>query len=156
MCCDKGLEFTDQIGVSADCQVGRDPFLGNYESRLLEARDRTLGEGFIGEIRQGRSTPESECASEQLGGVVGSAACQCVATFLSESSERVRVQLVRGEYKGVAGRASLEAGGSDHGAQARQVGAERRLGGRRRITQPEFFDQPVARHHLTLVQKQER
>ena len=54
------FELRHELAVAAELQVGVDPVLERAEAKLLQARDRALGERLVGELRERRPAPQRE------------------------------------------------------------------------------------------------
>ena len=66
---DERLELGDELGVTAQCEVGVDALLDDDGSQLLEARDLRLRERLVDEVGERRPAPERErLAQHDLGG----------------------------------------------------------------------------------------
>ena len=61
---EQSLELRDQLTMQSECQVGVNALLDRDDPELLEGGYRLLGEGLVSEIRQRRTAPKRECASQ--------------------------------------------------------------------------------------------
>ena len=107
---DERLELGDELGVTAQCQVGIDALLDDDGSQLLEARDLRLRERLVDEVGERRPAPERErLAQHDFGG-------GCVARLergpplLRQPGEAVQVHLLGIELEDVARRARRDDG----------------------------------------------
>ena len=62
---DERLELPDEIGVTAELEVGFDSALEGGETELLEPEDLSLGERLACEIGQCRPAPEAESVAKE-------------------------------------------------------------------------------------------
>ena len=58
---DQRVEFSDELAVAAECEVGVDAVLEGDESQLLQAGDLCYQDGRVREFAERRATPELEC-----------------------------------------------------------------------------------------------
>ena len=139
---DERLELGDELGVTAEREVGVDALLDDDGSQLLEARDLRLRERLVDEVGERRPAPERErLAQRDLGG-------GCVARLergpplLRQAREAVHVHALGIELEDVAGRARGD-DGAEHLAELRDVDLDGVRGRLRRIARPERLDEPV-------------
>jgi hypothetical protein len=128
------LDLGNELGATAECQVGVDPVLGRGQPQLGEPGDRARGERRVGHVGQGRSAPQPQRITEQVGrgGLVsgGTAAPgQPGPRRGGEPLERPRVDLLGREGQPVPRRAVRD---EVLAGRAPQPGHER-LNGVRRI-----------------------
>ena len=57
---DQRANLRDQTVVTAQCELGVDPFLDREQTQLVEAENGGLRERLVGEVGQGRAPPECE------------------------------------------------------------------------------------------------
>ena len=139
---DERLELGDELGVTAQRQVGVDALLDDDGSQLLEARDLRLRERLVDEVRERRSAPERERLAQRDLGRGCFAGLERGPPLLRQAREAVHVHVLWIELEDVAGRA-----GGDDGAERltelRDVDLDGVRGRLRRIARPERLDEPV-------------
>ena len=64
----EALELRHELDVASQREVRLDPSLDGDEPKLLEAHDRRLGEGLVGEVVERRPAPELERLVQLLRG----------------------------------------------------------------------------------------
>ena len=57
---DERRELADELGMTAERELGVDSVLERCEAQLLEPRACGLGEALVGEVRERRAAPERE------------------------------------------------------------------------------------------------
>ena len=96
----KRCQLGDQLGVAAELEIGLDALLQRPDAQLLEACDRRLSEGVVGEIRERRAAPQPQCLV-QLGSDDRRICPRCLGAQLLEA---MNVELTGLEAKDVARR----------------------------------------------------
>ena len=155
---DQRFQLGDELGVSAEREIGVDPVLEGGDMQLVQAPDLVLGEALVGEIRQGKAAPELERLPEVAGRRLRLARGERRAAVREAALEAVAVELVRLEPQGVAVSdrpQRLGAAGEllAQGGDAVLQHLVRRL--RRRLA-PQGVDDHVPRQRLVPVQQQEQ
>ena len=105
---DELLELADECPVRAELQVGGDSPLERAQPELLQAADRGLGEGVVGEVRQRRPSPQRERLPQVLGGRASVAAFELARSGVDHALEALRIERVRLDVDEIPGRPSLE------------------------------------------------
>ena len=65
------LELGDELGLTAECEVGVDARLERGQAEFLEAADLGLGERLVGEVGERRSAPQAESLAQKARGQLG-------------------------------------------------------------------------------------
>ena len=147
---DETFQLGRDRGVTAECELGLDPLLDRRQPQLLEARDLGLREGFVGEVGQRGSPPQSERLFEQLRRPRRLRA----SSARDELLEDVQVELTSLNLEHVARRAGDQLVGLELLAQPGDVDLERLAGGRGCTIPPESIDEGLARDDLVRVQEE--
>ena len=108
VCADELLELADERPVRAELQVGGDSPLERGQPELLQAADRGLGEGVVGEVRQRRPSPQRERLPQVLGRRASVAAFEFARSGVDHALETLRIERVRLDVDEIPGRPSLE------------------------------------------------
>ena len=99
---DERLELADELGVTAERQVGVDPLLERRQPQLLQPRDLGLGERLVGEVGERRPAPQRE----RLAQLRAAAVCGRARRASADSrSKRARSSSDGVDAQHVAGRA---------------------------------------------------
>ena len=146
------LELGDQLGVTAEGEVGGDPLLERRELELLEPRALGLRERRLAEIRERRPAPERERLAQRLGRGGG-----CLASRpFDELREALEVELAGLDAEEVARPAGDDSVGAEQLAERVHRHLEGVCGRLRRILAPEGVDQALARNDRVGVEEQKR
>ncbi len=100
MLVDKHLELCDHVPMPTEGEIGVDPHLRRREPQLLEAGDGCLGKVVVRELDQRGPSPQSERASQPLGGILG----RDIDRLAHELLEPAQVELRVAHPEHVAGR----------------------------------------------------
>ena len=150
---EESLDLPDELGITAEHEVGVDAVLERGEPQLLEAPALCGGELVVCEVDQRRAPPQRERLAQKasgLGGVLG------LGRRREERLEATRVDLRGIDLELVARRASQKPVTAEQLAQTRDVELHHRRGGRWRPLAPERVDQLVGRDGLVRPQEQRR
>ena len=122
---DELLELGDDVPVSAEREIGLDAPLEHGEPKLLESRDRRLGEVLVRELGQGSASPQGERLSQLLAPRAPGARAAESAT---SRSKRRRSSCSSAEPSSVAGRPRDEqaASGPERLSELRNPDSQRR------------------------------
>ena len=60
------LELADQLGVTAELELGVDQLLAGSRAKLFEPSHLDVYEGLEREVGQRRPAPEAECLAQEL------------------------------------------------------------------------------------------
>ena len=148
---DELLELADECPVRAELQVGGDSPLERAQPELLQAADRGLGEGVVGEVRQRRPSPQRERLPQVLGGRASVAAFELARSGVDHALEALCIERVRLDTDEIPGRPSLEDRlglGPEPLAQLGDVVANLAGGSGRRRTVVERVDELLDRYDL--------
>ena len=121
----QSLQLRSDVGVAAESQIRLEPLLDCAEAQLVQPADLALSERVVGEVGEGRPTPEGERFSERRGRVLGAAGGQLAPSLLDEAPEAVDVQLVRPHLEHVTAGMRAQDPGTRRGRGAPRVGLER-------------------------------
>ncbi len=102
------LQLNDELLMTAELEVGGDPFLLRRQAKLLETRDLGLREVLVPELGERRSAPERERRAESLGGRLGVTPSERTPALLHAGAEQVCVQPLGLDAEAVAVAMRLE------------------------------------------------
>jgi hypothetical protein len=100
---EKGLQLADDVGMTAELEVGLDPFLEDGESKRFQTSGLVLGKGFVHDLDQRRPAPETECIPEQPCSVGRAVVAKRLLSLLVQMREALQIQLLVVEAQHVAG-----------------------------------------------------
>ena len=149
---DEPLELGDEVGVLPDRQLRLGALLEEGEAELVEPRDLLLRERLVAEVGQRLAPPQGERLVEERRPAHGLARPRLV----DEAPHAGQVELLGPEPNDVARRARLDRIRAERLPQLRDEVLERRHRGRRRLTGPERFDEPVDRDDPPGLEQQQR
>jgi hypothetical protein len=135
----EGLEFADQLDVSAYPEVSLDPFLEHRQSHLFEASHLTVDRGMPDQVVVGSALPQRQglrqrsCGGRRI-------IIQTAARFGCDRLEVEHIELLGGDLEDVARPAPLWSAVEDL-AQLRDVGQKRVTGRGRLVVTPYRIDQ---------------
>ena len=89
--------------MPAELELGREALLERAQTKLVEACDRGLREGLVGEIGERRSAPQLECTTEQLRRRARISALESLRGVVGPPLELVEVEPARVDVDHVAG-----------------------------------------------------
>ena len=121
---DEAFELPDELGMTAEGEIGLDASFLCGQAKLLEPGDLSLCEGLVGEVRERGAAPEAERLVKQVGCPLGLVRRQRAAAFLDESLEPLEVELTRLELDGVPRRPGGDRSGPERLAKMRDVSLE--------------------------------
>ena len=156
----QGAELADQLGGTAEGEVGLEAALEGRQPLLFQAGGCRLGEGLEGQVGEGGPAPQRQPPAEGLRRRGRVSRRHGPAGPLDQGLEAVQVELVGIEPEQVAGGsrhqppASLLRG-PQQPPQPRDVHLDDLPGRRRRLLAPEAVGQPVRRDGLVAVQQQQ-
>ena len=136
------LELRDQVWPATEREICLDPFLENRQPPFLEAADLLPRETGVGDVGQGRATPQREGVD------------QLPAPLAGEALETLGVELVGFDPDRVPGRPGRDPVPAQPSPEVGDVHLKRLLGGVRRALLPQGVDQPVPRHDLIGMEEQ--
>jgi hypothetical protein len=153
MTLDEKGKLGDELGVTAQVELGLGPFLESREPELFEVRDLGAGKSFAREVGQCVTSPQGEGIRDlpRPARRIGRAARR-----RDGSGESIPVELSRLEHEPVAGTLGQDPGWAEQLPKDRDVSLERLLGGRRRLLAPQGLDEPVRRHTLVRMEQEQR
>jgi hypothetical protein len=157
---DESLEFTDELRVHAEREVGIDPLHDHCEPKLHESPPFAFRELVRAEIGERFSSPETECLAEGLGGPSGIAACKQLTTLREELLEAGEVDLRGRDLECVSGCPGHEHANPVTVAECPPQARDRSLQCVRcRLARPraeEFLDKDIAGDDLVRMQEEQR
>ena len=157
MLCNERLQFTDDLGMATQGQIGFDPFLDPDQAQLVEPGDLLLGESLVGEVSQRRPTPQGKGVAEDLGGSVGITLAESRSSLIEHRPETIGVELPRVESKdvprwpsqdGYSGGVVIAVLRGKRSAQLRDVTLHELCSALRRRLAPQTVDQTFSRDDL--------
>ena len=157
---DESLELRDERRVSADAQLGVDPFLQPCEPQLLEAFDLHLRERLVCEVAERRAAPQRQRLGQLFERVLRRVRRKRTPPLLEQSLVPVEIDVIEAGTKHVAGRARDEDGLArpvrvKRLAQPRHVRLDAVRGAGGRPIAPELVDQDVPGHDLVGAQQED-
>ena len=153
---DERLELDDEVGVAAEREIRLDPIFEGGQPELLEPGDLAPRKVFVGEVGEGRASPERERLAESSGGRLSGPVGDRAPAIGEQLLEALGIELARLDSEHVARRLGYEHLAAQRPPEVGDVPLDDLAGGRRRIAAPEPLDQPVGRHDLVPVQQQDR
>ena len=161
---DQRLELADQIGVSSQRKIGRDPFLERHQPALLEPRDRGLREGLEREVRERRSAPQRERLPKQptrllspIRLVKGTPSlCEQPLELVEVEAPRLEAELVTGAPRDQQPIPARPPVALERPAQAGDVIPDCLRRGRWSALAPELVHEAIGRDDLVRIQDQQR
>ena len=154
MVADEAFELADDLGVTAEREIGFEAQLERSQPQLLEPADLVAGERLVLELRKGWAAPQPERLPQQVAGLLGGALAEALAAPLEQAVEPRQVERARLDAEQIPGQARLEHALVEQLAQLRDVDLHGLDRGRRRLLAPEVVDEPRGRHQLVRVQQQ--
>jgi hypothetical protein len=150
---DERLDFTDELCVSSEREIGFEPPLERGNAELFETRDFDLRERLVREFGERRPAPKIESIAQSLRRELG----RRLLRVPDQRLEAKQVELVRADADQVTG---LLRGnrvvGSQRFTELRDVVLQRVGGGPGRMRSPELVDEPVCRDDLVRTGEKER
>ena len=127
-------ELAHELRMASYRQVGFDAFFQRAEAQLIEARDRRLREGVVGEVGKRGAAPQAECFPQRGrgSGRLG------VRGFFAQPFEAVEVELSWLQPQFVAGGSRHDRVGSEAAPQLRDIDVQALGRGRRSVRPPQM------------------
>ena len=144
-------ELAHELRMASYRQVGFDAFFQRAEAQLIEARDRRLREGVVGEVGKRGAAPQAECFPQRGRGSGGLG----VHGFFAQPFEAVEVELSGLQPQFVAGGSCHDRVGSEAPPQLRDIDVQTLGRGRRRSAAPDVIDQSIGGDDLVRVDQQD-
>jgi hypothetical protein len=147
----------NDVGVTAERQVGVDAALERDEPLLLQPRALRPRPGLVGELAERRAAPQRERVAQRRGGALGVTRRERAATVVEQPLEPGRVErvVVEHELVRVPARAQRVRRGQRAPELRDEVLHHLRRGGRG-VAVPELLDDAVARHRAVALDDQQR
>jgi hypothetical protein len=146
------LELWHELAVTAECEVGGDPFLERREVELLKPRRLDGRELRVTEIRERGAFSERERLAERLRSLGGS----FFPRLFDQRSEAPHVELTCVDTKQIATALGDDSDGAKQLPQRMHRDLESVCSRLRWGLAPDCVDQPVARNDGIRVQEQDR
>ena len=153
---DEGLQLGDEIGMTAELELGLDSILGRRRPQFLEPDRLGPRKRDVGAVGERRATPQSERLPERLRRLRRLAGAEVGSGLIDGPLEPVRVQLVGLDDEEVTGAPGDEDVRLDQLAQLRDAVLDHLHGRRRRVALPELVDQTVAGDDLVRAKEENR
>ena len=158
----QGLQFADELGMSAKRKVRLDPVLHHREPEVLNPRDCRLCEGLVRELRERCAAPQTQGLSKDLRGPFGLAGCESSPPFARDSLEVLEIdgtgldtQDVSGSLPDEKGIGRLRPFCPKRLAQLGHVDLQGVSGAVGRLVAPQVIDQPVGGNDPVGVKNQD-
>jgi hypothetical protein len=151
---DERLELREQLDVTGEREIGLDPLLDGDEAKLLDPGDVALGKGLVGDVGQGRASPEPERFAEDRGRLLRCPGREPAAPLREELLESLEVELALRDPKAVSGPLGRDAARPQPLSERVHLHLERVPSGLPGLLAPERVDEEIARDDLVRVQQQ--
>ena len=152
---DQRLELADDVGVTAQRQVGLDPVFGRAEPELLQPPGLHLRERLAAEVAEGGAAPELKRRAQARGSRSRLVRRELAAALPDQPLEPVRVELAVVDLQAVRTRPGQQHGRAESLAEPGDVHLKAALRARRRLIAPQVVDEGSARDRLVRVQQQD-
>ena len=152
---DQRVQLADKCCVLPQRKVGIDPILKRSQPLLLEPRDLALRERLIGEVRQRRPAPQSQCPTKTVTRDSRVSILQRAATLSDHRIELLDIDPAGRGLQQVRAPARDQQAVAERFAQMRDVALDDLVGARRRLLTPQLVHQTICRDRLTPMQDQQ-
>jgi hypothetical protein len=149
------LELGDERSVTAERQLGIDPFFEGDEAKIVQPTGLVLDDASATGVCEGRAVPQGKGGSQAIRREPGSLARECVASVEVQPFESRRVDQLRVDVEHVARRPRYKRVFTEHRAKPGDVDPERPFRAPRRLAVPQFVDQSVARDDLARLDQEQ-
>ncbi len=150
---DQDLELADELGVTAEREVGLDPLLERRQPQILQPPGLDPRERLLAELRQRRPAPQAERLAQQARRARRARRRAPRRRAARTAAGRPRPARPRAGSPAAASR-SIPSGSSFRSRETYPWSALTAVSGG--LLAPELVDQPLAREHPVRVQQQER
>jgi hypothetical protein len=150
---DEPLELRDDLGVTAEREIGVDPLLDRAQAEVLEPVDVGAGEVLVPEVGERLAAKEIERRTEEL--ALAGRVTLAVRPF-EKALDAAEVRPLAIDAQGIAGRPRLDRVRAEQLPQRGDVALEGVRRSLRRRGAPERLDQLVGGNHLVRAQEEER